>query len=529
MKYYTQNLGPSRRVKEAGDVALTILLLLVFTLFLIVYGWRNRYFLFFALLVLASALSMFTLTVEVAKVSNYLVPANYLIRPVETWLYTFLQHFIAYLPLSTLQVLRNTGIVLYFGGIVCFVQSFSNSIRLDSAVSSRRRLSLRYVPLIGLPLLFFLFYHPQTAFWFFRLHHSGRYPPVAGVMRAADAILTSGVLAYLLWPALFLLINWRRGRMTFLSGLLLRLSGVLLVLNISFFILFFTGVFRTSCDDALNYGFWHFTLPTQLPVFYTSLLPVISFIVIVAIFVTLMHLHADHLFTFLKSRGIRKNLNALYANVRNVMHSEKSLLFTIRILAQDALDAPSAEEREVKLQKIMDLCGSNMENLARTLNDAHDMSVNAMRGDFIGAVEEAVAELHIPESIRVERNYLSGEVPIFFDTYHVKHAISNLLNNSVDALEAAGRPDPVIRLSLYTSRSWAYFSVWDNGCGIPRKILNKVEQPYVSTKNKRNSWGIGLSYVFTVVRAHYGQMHIRSKQDSYTQVEILLPRSGKRR
>ncbi len=109
------------------------------------------------------------------------------------------------------------------------------------------------------------------------------------------------------------------------------------------------------------------------------------------------------------------------------------------------------------------------------------------------------------------------------------HAISNVLNNSLDALEAAKRPDPTIRLNLYASRSWIYFSVWDNGCGIPRKILHKVEQPYVSTKNKRNSWGIGLSYVFTVARAHYGQMHIRSRQGSYTQVEILLPRSRKRR
>ena len=47
------------------------------------------------------------------------------------------------------------------------------------------------------------------------------------------------------------------------------------------------------------------------------------------------------------------------------------------------------------------------------------------------------------------------------------------------------------------------------------------------TKNKKNSWGIGLSYVFSVVRAHYGQMHIRSRQGEYTRVEILLPRTRK--
>ncbi|MBQ4434791.1 MAG: HAMP domain-containing histidine kinase [Clostridia bacterium] len=468
-------------------MALTILLLLLFTFFLLVYGWKNRYFLFFALLVLASALSMFTLTVEVAKVSNYLVPANYLIRPLETQLYAFLHHIIVYMPLSALLILRNTGIVLYFCGIMCFVQSFSSSIRLDSAVSSRQRLSLRYVPLIGLPLVFFIFYHPQTAFWFFRQYHSHHIPHLDALLQIADEAITGCVLLYLLWPALFLLINYRKGRMTFLSGLLLRLSIVLPVLNVSFFILFFTGVFRTSRSDVLNYGFWRFTLPTRLPVFYTTWLPVISFVVIITVFVMLMHLHADHLFSFLKSRGIRKNLDALYANVRNVMHSEKNLLFTIRILTQDAMNTGSEEERNVKLGKVLDLCSSSMESLTRTLNDAHDMNVNAMPSDFISAVEAAVAELHIPESIRIERNYPAETLPVFFDTYHMTHAISNLINNSLDALNSAKREDPVIRLTLYTSKNWVYFSVWDNGCGIPRKILHKVEQPYVSTKNKKTA------------------------------------------
>ena len=109
------------------------------------------------------------------------------------------------------------------------------------------------------------------------------------------------------------------------------------------------------------------------------------------------------------------------------------------------------------------------------------------------------------------------------------HALGNILSNSVDALQAAAPPSPTIRITVYSSRSWVYLSIWDNGCGIPPKLLHKVEQPYVSTKNKKNSWGIGLSYVFSVVRAHYGQMHIRSRQNEYTQVEILLPAYARRR
>ncbi len=515
-------------MEDTSRMALTILLLVLFTLLLLIYGWRNRYFIFFAVLVFASALSMLTLTVEIAKVSNYLVPANYLIRPLEIRLYRFF-HAFAYIPLSTLLVLRNAGIVLYFGGIVCFVQSFSSSIRMDSALASARRLSLRYVPLIGFPVLFFAFYHPQTAYRFFRMYHSAGMRSVEGVIRIADIVMTVCVLLYLVWPVLFLLINYRKGRMTFLSGLLLRVAGTLLILNTSFFLLFFTGVFRMSYRDALQYGFWRFTMPTQIPVFYTSVFPILSFCIMFVVFVTLMRLHADHIFNFFKFRSIRKNLNALYVNVRNIMHSEKNLLFTIRILTQDAMDTQDKAERDTKMQKILDLCSRNMDVLTRTLNDAHDMRVNTVQSNFIEAVETAVSDLHISDSVQIIRNYPEQLPPLFFDKYHMTHAISNILSNSMEALDTAKPAEPTIRLDVYFSRGWMYFSVWDNGCGIPSKLLRKVDRPYVSTKNKKNSWGIGLSYVFSVVRAHSGQMHIRSQQNRYTQVEILLPRAVQRR
>lgn len=513
-------------------MALTILLLLLFTVLLFACGWRNKYLILFALLVACMLLAMFPLTVEVSKISNYLVPANYLIRPLETHLYAFCRSML-HVSMSAITLIRNAGIVLYFAGIVWFVLSFSSSIRLDEERRVSRFKPLAYIPLIGFPILYFLFYHPQTAFRFFRAYHTASSPEkiqrLAGLLRTLDSFMTVCVLLYLIWPAAYLLINYRKRRMTFLSSYLLRLSIALLVLNLAFFMLFFTGIFRMSCQDVLQYGFWRFTMPTHMPVYYTTLLPAVMFIVLFTVFIILIRLHADYLLSFFKFRGIRKNLNALYANVRNVMHSEKNLLFTIRILAEDALRSPDEQQRNEKLRKITALCSSNMDDLTHTLNNAHEMNVSAMRSDFIQAVEEAIGSLQIPEGIRLERFYSKDSLPLFFDRYHMTHAVINILSNSLDALAAASPEQPQIRLNLYTSQKWVYFSVWDNGCGIPQKILHKVEQPYVSTKNKKNSWGIGLSYVYSVIRAHYGQMHIRSRQNEYTLVEILLPYSQKRR
>ena len=522
--FYLENVG------GISYMSLTILLLLLFTVLLLLYGWRSKYFLLFAFLVFSTAFSMLTLMMDIARNSNYVVQDVFLIGPLETRLYALCRLLLRF-PLSTLLILRNTGIVAYFGGIVCFVLTFSGSARFDQENS--RRQPWQYI-LIGLfLLLFFLFYHPQTAYGFYRWIHTlpseGERHSAITLLHILNTLMTGCVFAYLLWPVLYLLYVWHRGRTTFLAHYLLHLAVPFLILNISFFTLFFTGIFRPSCEDVLQNGFWRFSMPTRMPVFHSTVLPIVSFIVLVTMFIPLMRLHADYALNFFKSRGIRRNLDALYSNVRNVMHSEKNLLFSIRILAQDALDQEDITIKEEKLNKIIDICNESMDNLAQTLNNAHEMSVSTMRNDFIQAVETAISQVQIPPNVRIVRSFPSETLLLFFDLYHMTHAISNVLSNSLDALDAAKPESPEIRLDIFTSRSWVYFSVWDNGCGIPPKILHKVEQPYVSTKKKKNSWGIGLSYVFNVIRAHYGQMHISSKQNEYTQVEILLPRSRKRR
>ncbi len=510
-------------------MSLTIVFLLLFMITLLVTGWKNRYFVLFSYLAGAMTLSLSVLTAEVARVSNYLVPANYLIRSVETHLYTFI-YTILRIPLSSLMLIRNVGVVAYFAGIVFFVISFSDNVRQEEAKPRFR--GLRLAVLIGLPLLFFLFYHPYTAYRVFRYAHSApknRMQMVSMLVYTADLLIRLGVLAYLLWPVFLLTFYYFKGRMTILSNYLLRLAAPLLLLNVSFFILFFTGDFKASCADALQYGFWRFSLPIHVPVFFTTFLPEISLILLVAMFVVLMRLHGMYVSGFFKEREIRKNLDALYANVRNVMHSEKNLLFNIRILAEDALGNPKV--REESLRKIIGLCGQNLDDLTNTLNNAHDMSVSTMRNDLIRAVDAALANQNIPDTVRIVRNFPEGGVQLSFDLYHMTHAISNVLSNSLEAIAAKKPEFPEIRLTVYQSRGWVYFSVWDNGCGIPPKLLRRVEQPYVSTKNKKNSWGIGLSYVYRVIRAHYGQMQIRSRQQEFTEVEILLPRSrngGKR-
>jgi len=102
--------------------------------------------------------------------------------------------------------------------------------------------------------------------------------------------------------------------------------------------------------------------------------------------------------------------------------------------------------------------------------------------------------------------------------------ISNLLTNAIDAINSRETDQSYIDLTVDASSYWIYFSIKDTGCGIPKKLLKKIFSPYFSTKSKQNNWGIGLSYVYRVIKSHFGHIRIKSKPGEFTIVEILLPR-----
>ena len=500
--------------------------MLLFSLLLLLWDYRNKYYLLFILMMLGMSVAMTTLLVEISKISNYLVPANFIYGTLETKIYRLLNSFFR-IPLSSVMTLRNTGIVMYLTAIVFFVFSFHNSIRHNMSEKSKKAAWPRYALLASYPVLFFVFYHPETAYALYVQHHmlqGASTPLLVRMLPALDMMMTSLALIYLAYPIVYLLRNYLKNSITFFSEQLVSLAVSLGLLNLIFFSMFFTGEFRPSAGNVFQYGFWRYQLSTQVPVLYTTFLPIIALVILAFVFFIVIRFHTDNLLNGFKARGIRRNLNALYSNVRNVMHSKKNLIFNIRILAQGAMENNGSAEGREQLQQILDICDANLSDITRTLNNIHNMNVRAMNHNFIDAIEGALLEQSNPENVVIEKHFQQDNIPLRFDLYQITEAIGNIIGNSLEALAASEQEHPKITLTVYTSNSWVYFSASDNGCGIPKRLLKKVFRPYVSTKNKKNSWGIGLSYVFSVVKAHYGHIRIRSRQGAYTTVELLLPR-----
>jgi two-component system NtrC family sensor kinase len=66
-------------------------------------------------------------------------------------------------------------------------------------------------------------------------------------------------------------------------------------------------------------------------------------------------------------------------------------------------------------------------------------------------------------------------------------------------------------------------SVSDNGPGIPAHILDKIFQPFFTTKPTGQGTGLGLSLSYDIVKAHGGELKVETKEGQGTEFTIILP------
>ncbi len=147
--------------------------------------------------------------------------------------------------------------------------------------------------------------------------------------------------------------------------------------------------------------------------------------------------------------------------------------------------------------------------------------------DKINAVEFIKTTL---ETIAEKRNLTYdlhiGEVPetLEADPLQLKEAIENIVVNAHEAMKNQGRVYIVFD-SHPARKDHVVISVMDKGMGIEKQNLEKIFEPYYSTKSfgKDKGIGLGMSIAYTIIKSHKGEIRITSTPKQGTRVDIILP------
>lgn len=109
----------------------------------------------------------------------------------------------------------------------------------------------------------------------------------------------------------------------------------------------------------------------------------------------------------------------------------------------------------------------------------------------------------------------------------ISRLLSNLYENAFYSMhqKAKSVKDYVPQLDVTTSRSANHIqiSIRDNGLGISEKIIQKIYQPFFTTKPTGEGTGLGLSLSYDIVKAHRGDMRVASREGEFAEFLVELP------
>ena len=99
----------------------------------------------------------------------------------------------------------------------------------------------------------------------------------------------------------------------------------------------------------------------------------------------------------------------------------------------------------------------------------------------------------------------------------------NLIINASDAMEPLGRGRLTIGTRFDAERKVVIGYVADTGTGIPSALLDKIFQPYFTTKPKDKGTGLGLAIIRSIIEAHKGRISVQSVDGTGSRFEFELP------
>ncbi|MCO4821076.1 MAG: GHKL domain-containing protein [Flavobacteriaceae bacterium] len=120
-----------------------------------------------------------------------------------------------------------------------------------------------------------------------------------------------------------------------------------------------------------------------------------------------------------------------------------------------------------------------------------------------------------------------GEIDII--PQDIGRVILNLFTNAFYAVgektskSASEDYKPTVSVTTKKTKDKVIITVRDNGNGIPKKVLDKIFQPFFTTKPTGEGTGLGLSMSYDIITAHKGELNVDTEKGKFTEFKISIP------
>jgi nitrogen-specific signal transduction histidine kinase len=233
-----------------------------------------------------------------------------------------------------------------------------------------------------------------------------------------------------------------------------------------------------------------------------------------------------------------ERINSLGTMTTGIAHEIRNPLAGIKAIAQtmeEEMDEDDSKREYLRriirqTNRLDDILKSLYAFARPTKPNRGSYSIENILRDVIGSLQ---AHLRT-KNIELIETLHSSLPDIYVDAKQIRQVISNILKNSIEAIKSQGEirisahslenGHPVSKehfKSLIQGKSYVEIHIHDNGCGISQENLDKVFNPFFTTKMMAN--GLGLTIVYQTVKENGGMIFMESEGHEGTDCYLILP------
>jgi signal transduction histidine kinase len=205
---------------------------------------------------------------------------------------------------------------------------------------------------------------------------------------------------------------------------------------------------------------------------------------------------------------------------------EKGNLEEVKLIAKDVTDN---EEKIIHHGKRADAIVKGMLQHSRSSTGKREpTNINALADEYLRLSYHGLRakDKEFNASMKTDFDQTIGNINII--PQDIGRVLLNLYNNAFYAVTEKMKQqpegyEPTVSVSTKKVGGKVEIKVSDNGNGIPQKIVDKIFQPFFTTKPTGVGTGLGLSLSYDIVKAHGGEIKVNTIEKEFTEFVVQLP------
>lgn len=244
---------------------------------------------------------------------------------------------------------------------------------------------------------------------------------------------------------------------------------------------------------------------------------------------------------------INNPINFVGANIKPLRYDFEDLISLIE--AYESIKTPEdfdtkikgieARKKEIDLEylksEIHELLNGIQEGANRTAEIVKSLKI------FSRLDEESVKDFDLNEGLQSTLNILQSKITADVNIElnlaeiptveclggKINQVFMNIVGNAIDAVESSKNKEKIIRITSKADDEFVYFEIADNGTGMKPETLQKIFEPFYTTKDVGKGTGLGLSISYNIVRSHSGDIHVTSELGKGSTFTVKIPKTAK--